>query len=60
MLNEVRAVLGIVPPTRAGVRLHATPILHASAAAVTPGHRRVLQVDYAVADLPGGLRGLGV
>ena len=40
--------------------LYATPILHASAAAVTPGHRRVLQVDYAATDLPGGLRWLGV
>ena len=40
--------------------LYATPILHASAAAVTPGRRRVLQVDYAAADLPGGLRWLGV
>ena len=40
--------------------LYATPILHASAATVTPGRRRVLQVDYAAADLPGGLRWLGV
>jgi len=40
--------------------LYATPILHASTAAVTPGHRRVLQVDYAAADLPGGLCWLGV
>lgn len=46
---------------RAGdIWLYATPILHASAAAITPGHRRVLQVDYAAADLPGGLRWLGV
>ena len=40
--------------------LYATPILHASAAAVMPGRRRVLQVDYAAADLPGGLCWLGV
>ena len=41
------------------VWLYATPILHVSAAAVTPGRRRVLQADYASADLPGGLRWLG-
>lgn len=32
-----------------------TPILHASDRALTPGRRRVLQVDYADFDLPGGL-----
>ena len=38
-----------------------TPILHASARAVEPSRRRVLQVDYSADDLPGGLewRGLG-
>ncbi len=46
---------------RAGnIWLYSTPILHASATAVAPGRRRVLQVDYAAADLPGGLRWLGV
>lgn len=40
--------------------LYATPILHASAAAASPAHRRVLQVDYAVGRLPGGLEWLGV
>lgn len=39
---------------------YATPILHASEAAARPAHRRVLQVDYAVGDLPGGLCWLGV
>jgi hypothetical protein len=39
---------------------YATPILHASERASTPTHRRVLQVDYAVGDLPGGLEWLGV
>ena len=39
---------------------YATPILHASARAEDTAHRRVLQVDYAVADLPGGLEWLGV
>jgi hypothetical protein len=46
---------------RAGdVWLYATPILHASAAAIQPAHRRVLQVDFAAEELPGGLEWLGV
>jgi len=40
--------------------LYATPIVHASDAARRPAHRRVLQVDFAAADLPGGLTWLGV
>jgi hypothetical protein len=40
--------------------LYATPILHASEAAVDPGHRRVLQVDFAVDELPGGLQWRGI
>lgn len=40
--------------------LYATPILHASKASEHPSHRRVLQVDYAPRDLPGGLRWLGI
>ena len=39
---------------------YATPILHASEAAARPARRRVLQVDYATGDLPGGLCWLGV
>lgn len=39
---------------------YATPILHASKAATRPRRRRVLQVDYAAAELPGRLRWLGV
>ncbi|HWQ85378.1 phytanoyl-CoA dioxygenase family protein [Brevundimonas sp.] len=39
---------------------YATPILHASDRASAARHRRVLQVDYAVGDLPGGLQWLGV
>nr|WP_293855340.1 phytanoyl-CoA dioxygenase family protein [Sphingomonas sp. SCN 67-18] len=42
------------------VWLYATPILHASEAASNPVHRRVLQVDFAADDLPGGLEWLGV
>jgi hypothetical protein len=39
---------------------YSTPILHASEAAARPSRRRVLQVDYATAELPDGLRWLGV
>ena len=40
--------------------LYATPVLHASDAAAEPVHRRVLQVDYAIGQLSGGLQWLGV
>ncbi|MGJ4898261.1 MULTISPECIES: phytanoyl-CoA dioxygenase family protein [unclassified Bradyrhizobium] len=40
--------------------LYATPILHASELSVQPGHRRVLQVDFAADELPGGLEWLGI
>lgn len=42
------------------VWLYATPILHASDASTSPNSRRVLQVDYAAFELPGGLEWLGV
>jgi hypothetical protein len=42
------------------VWLYATPILHASETAFRPARRRVLQVDYAIDDLPGGLEWAGV
>jgi hypothetical protein len=53
---------GVIPClAEAGdIWLYATPILHASDAAVEPLHRRVLQIDYAVGQLPGGLEWLGV
>ena len=38
----------------------ATLILHASEQAVRPGRRRVLQIDYAAVDLPGGLQWRGI
>jgi hypothetical protein len=38
----------------------ATPLLHASEAATQPNGRRVLQVDYSVDALPGGLQWSGV
>ncbi len=42
------------------VWLYATPIVHASAASGGRRHRRVLQVDYSAAALPGGLDWLRV
>ena len=39
---------------------YATLILHASDAASSPEHRRVLQVDFSADDLPGGLEWLGI
>jgi hypothetical protein len=39
-----------------GVVLMRPLLLHASSAAVIPGHRRVLHFDYAAAELPCGLR----
>lgn len=45
---------------RGDVWAYATPILHASARAMRPRRRRVLQIDYAAGDLPGGLEWLGI
>lgn len=45
---------------RGDIWLYATPILHASDAATTPRHRRVLQLDYSPDPLPTGLQWLGV
>ncbi|TPE64601.1 phytanoyl-CoA dioxygenase family protein [Sandaracinobacter neustonicus] len=42
------------------VWLYATPILHASEAAVSPARRRVLQLDYAAEKLPDGLEWAGI
>jgi hypothetical protein len=42
------------------VWLYSTPILHCSEAARDPAHRRVLQVDFAAGELPGGLTWFGV
>lgn len=42
------------------VWLYATSILHASEAAEVQARRRVLQVDYAAENLPGGLEWFGV
>jgi len=40
--------------------VYSTPILHASDAAIEPLRRRVLQVDYAAEELPGGVEWLGI
>jgi len=45
---------------RGDIWLYATPILHASARAVRPEHRRVLQVDFSAQQLPAGLDWLGI
>lgn len=45
---------------RGDVWVYATPIVHASAAAIGHAHRRVLQVDYAATDLPAPLAWLGL
>lgn len=39
---------------------YATPILHASSAAVIPTRRRVIQIDYSAKQLPGELEWLGI
>ena len=50
----------LVLPNTGDVWLYSTPILHCSEAARDPAHRRVLQVDFAAGELPGGLTWLGV
>ena len=45
---------------RGDIWLYATSILHASAAATAPTHRRVLQVDYSADTLPAPLDWLGL
>ena len=39
---------------------YSTPILHASERADPPARRRVLQIDFAAEDLPGGLQWMGI
>jgi len=61
-IERVVAACGVhVCTARAGdIWVYATPILHASDAASRPRARRVLQVDYAAFDLPGGLEWSGI
>ena len=63
--SEVRSVVQKCGTTaclaEAGdIWLYSTPILHSSEAAREPVHRRVLQVDFAAEQLPGGLKWLGI
>ena len=58
VVNQCGAIACLAEP--GDIWLYATPILHASDAAIRPVHRRVLQVDYAVGQLPGGLQWLGL
>lgn len=61
VMSVVRSCGTAVCLAEAGdVWLYSTPILHSSEAARNPTHRRVLQVDFAAADLPGGLEWFGV
>jgi hypothetical protein len=48
------AVECVVP--RGGALLICPLLLHASSAALRPGHRRVLHLEFAAEELPGGLR----
>jgi len=48
------------PAARGDLWLYATPILHASARALKPARRRVLQLLYSADDLPNGLDWLGI
>jgi len=61
-VSHVVAECGVIAClAKAGdVWAYSTPILHASDAARSPEHRRVLQVDFSADDLPGGLEWLGV
>jgi ectoine hydroxylase-related dioxygenase (phytanoyl-CoA dioxygenase family) len=54
-IPEVVRQCGISTCLAAGdIWLYAMPILHVSDAASEPLHRRALQIDYAVSQLPGG------
>lgn len=61
-ISEVVAALGGYSclADAGDVWVYSTPILHASARAVRPARRRVLQVDYSADELPGGLEWLGI
>jgi Phytanoyl-CoA dioxygenase (PhyH) len=59
--NVVRQCGTVACLANAGdIWLYATPILHASKAASAPVRRRVLHFDFAIGNLPGGLKWLGV
>lgn len=52
--ERTAAVECVVP--RGGALLMRPLLLHASSAALRPGHRRVLHLEFAADELPGGLR----
>lgn len=54
--SDVRCCLA----ERGDIWVYSTPILHASDRATNPRRRRVLQVDFAAADLPENLQWLGI
>ncbi|MEN2788267.1 phytanoyl-CoA dioxygenase family protein [Sphingomonas oligophenolica] len=62
LIDGIVAACGVATchAERGDVWLYATPILHASNAALAPSRRRVLQIDYAAEALPGGLEWLGI
>lgn len=63
--EEIRAFRARTQPkvcavSAGGVVVMRPLLLHASSAAKTPGHRRVIHLEYAAVSLPGGLRWLEV
>jgi ectoine hydroxylase-related dioxygenase (phytanoyl-CoA dioxygenase family) len=55
-IEEWKALVGVRCPVAAGGIVLMRPlILHRSLSASTPGHRRVVHIEYASASLPGGL-----
>lgn len=57
----IDAAVRTIPPTDCEVALGGALVmrpllLHASSASTIPGHRRVIHLDFASTDLPGGLR----
>lgn len=52
-IRDAPAMTCLVP--KGGALLMRPLVLHASSAAVRPGHRRVLHVEFAARPLPGGL-----
>ncbi|MEK6665906.1 MAG: phytanoyl-CoA dioxygenase family protein [candidate division NC10 bacterium] len=51
--RAAKAVDCLVP--RGGILVMRPLLLHASSPATAPAHRRVIHLEYAAADLPGGL-----
>ena len=61
-ITATEASLGSLPclAKSGDVWIYSTSILHASDTATWPRRRRVLQVDWAAEELPGGLQWLGI